>query len=92
VEQLHHNRVALYKTTTKSCKNHLQRSTDPRDGGTGIDHAGVGALIYQQASACLEGEFRSAESAYGDEGQDGCRRDGYKLGQLVAANKKCAWY
>ncbi|MCF1431779.1 MAG: hypothetical protein LPH20_13200, partial [Shewanella sp.] len=30
VEQLHHNRVALYKTTTKSCKNHLQRSTDPR--------------------------------------------------------------
>ncbi|MCL1039442.1 hypothetical protein L2750_20220 [Shewanella submarina] len=29
VEQLHHNRVALYKTTTKSCKNHLQRSTDP---------------------------------------------------------------
>ncbi|MCF1426988.1 MAG: hypothetical protein LPH21_04820 [Shewanella sp.] len=30
VEQLHHNRVALYKTTTKCCKNHLQRSTDPR--------------------------------------------------------------
>ncbi|MCF1431975.1 MAG: hypothetical protein LPH21_16145 [Shewanella sp.] len=30
VEQLHHNRVALYKTTTKSCKNHLQRPTDPR--------------------------------------------------------------
>ncbi|MCF1437786.1 MAG: hypothetical protein LPD71_03250 [Shewanella sp.] len=29
VEQLHHNRVALYKTTTKCCKNHLQRSTDP---------------------------------------------------------------
>ncbi|MCF1428838.1 MAG: hypothetical protein LPH21_04920 [Shewanella sp.] len=29
VEQ-HHNRVALYKTTTKCCKNHLQRSTDPR--------------------------------------------------------------
>ncbi|MCF1459036.1 MAG: hypothetical protein LPH21_16280, partial [Shewanella sp.] len=28
VEQ-QHNRVALYKTTTKSCKNHLQRSTDP---------------------------------------------------------------
>ncbi|MCF1431568.1 MAG: hypothetical protein LPH20_12080 [Shewanella sp.] len=31
VEQLHHNPVALYKTTTKSCKNHLQRSTDPRE-------------------------------------------------------------
>ncbi|MCF1430735.1 MAG: hypothetical protein LPH21_13360 [Shewanella sp.] len=30
VEQLQHNRVALYKTTTKCCKNHLQRSTDPR--------------------------------------------------------------
>ncbi|MCF1427567.1 MAG: hypothetical protein LPH19_06245 [Shewanella sp.] len=30
VEQLHHSRVALYKTTTKCCKNHLQRSTDPR--------------------------------------------------------------
>ncbi|MCF1440079.1 MAG: hypothetical protein LPD71_15510, partial [Shewanella sp.] len=29
VEQLHHNRVDLYKTTTKCCKNHLQRSTDP---------------------------------------------------------------
>ncbi|MCF1457916.1 MAG: hypothetical protein LPH21_10275 [Shewanella sp.] len=29
VEQLQHNRVALYKTTTKCCKNHLQRSTDP---------------------------------------------------------------
>ncbi|MCF1458653.1 MAG: hypothetical protein LPH21_14215, partial [Shewanella sp.] len=24
VEQLQHNRVALYKTTTKCCKNHLQ--------------------------------------------------------------------
>ncbi|MCL2913190.1 hypothetical protein L2725_05245 [Shewanella corallii] len=30
VEQLHLNRVALYKTTTKSCKNHLQRSTAPK--------------------------------------------------------------
>ncbi|MCL1037630.1 hypothetical protein L2750_10755 [Shewanella submarina] len=29
VEQLHRNRIALYKTTTKCCKNHLQRSTDP---------------------------------------------------------------
>ncbi|MCL2914268.1 hypothetical protein L2725_10860 [Shewanella corallii] len=29
VEQLHRNRVAFYKTTTKCCKNHLQRSTDP---------------------------------------------------------------
>ncbi|MCF1428310.1 MAG: hypothetical protein LPH19_10225 [Shewanella sp.] len=32
VEQLHYNRVALYKTTTKCCKNHLQRSTDPKEG------------------------------------------------------------
>ncbi|MCF1459530.1 MAG: hypothetical protein LPH21_18855 [Shewanella sp.] len=32
VEQLHHNRVALYKTTTKCCKKHLQRSTDPSYG------------------------------------------------------------
>ncbi|MCF1426647.1 MAG: hypothetical protein LPH19_01400 [Shewanella sp.] len=31
VEQLHHNHVALYKKTTKCCKNHLQRSTDPSD-------------------------------------------------------------
>ncbi|MCF1459650.1 MAG: hypothetical protein LPH21_19510 [Shewanella sp.] len=30
VEQLHINRVALYKTTTKCCKHYLQRSTDPR--------------------------------------------------------------
>ncbi|MCF1427927.1 MAG: hypothetical protein LPD71_04970 [Shewanella sp.] len=34
VEQLHHNRVALYKTTPKSCKNHLQRSTDPSETST----------------------------------------------------------
>ncbi|MCF1456271.1 MAG: hypothetical protein LPH21_01440, partial [Shewanella sp.] len=31
VEQLHHSRVALYKTTAKNCKNHLQRSTAPRN-------------------------------------------------------------
>ncbi|MCL1039182.1 hypothetical protein L2750_18835 [Shewanella submarina] len=31
VEQLHINRVALYKTTTKGCKNHLGRLTDPSD-------------------------------------------------------------
>ncbi|MCF1427909.1 MAG: hypothetical protein LPH19_08070, partial [Shewanella sp.] len=31
VEQLHYSHVALYKTTTKCCKNHLQRSTDPKE-------------------------------------------------------------
>ncbi|MCL1039099.1 hypothetical protein L2750_18360 [Shewanella submarina] len=35
VEQLHINRVAFYKTTTKSCKNHLQRSPDPVSRLTG---------------------------------------------------------
>ncbi|MCF1427265.1 MAG: hypothetical protein LPH19_04690 [Shewanella sp.] len=47
VEQLHHNRVALYKTTTKCCKNHLQRSTDPRPSA-GVLGCGSGQAVSGQ--------------------------------------------